>query len=512
MKRANGLGTVERLPDGRWRARILVEGKRRTLATCPDEAAALAMLDAWQRARLDGDIAPADTLTLDGFGRDWLDVREVHGSQRREVVRSLRVERSAWACHVTPSELGAMRLQAITARDVEDFARWLRSRPAVHAIHTRDGKRIRQTGRPISRSSQRHVLRLVRQVLGEAVRRELLDRNPAAGVSIAHGSAPARDLSDDWLRQPEIEALLRCEEIDAAKRAAYACAIGLALRLGDLLALRLEHVHLDAQVPGPHVRVWVSKSGRWHRVPVMPWLLPTLRAHVASLPAGSEWLFPAPDGGRYGRHYAFAWAEKRERGRGALPSALARAGVARRVRFHDLRGTTATHLALGTWGRRWSLHEIQAMLAHSDQRVTERYVRRAIDTLAEAAAATPGCPGLPTSGSVPAAKGAESRTSPARIERATYRLEGASSAEGSREVTPSLGERVGNLRAAFVAEVEGGAVRTSLLDAIRALVGEVPVVRAALALEAARGGPHEVLRAADVLDELAAVAAKERAG
>lgn len=73
-------------------------------------------------------------------------------------------------------------------------------------------------------------------------------------------------------------------------------------------------------------------------------------------------------------------------------SALHRARVPRGIRFHDLRGTTATHLALGTWGRRASLHEIQAMLAHSDERVTERYVRRAIDMLAHASKATVGGP------------------------------------------------------------------------------------------------------------------------
>ena len=73
----------------------------------------------------------------------------------------------------------------------------------------------------------------------------------------------------------------------------------------------------------------------------------------------------------------------------------ARAGVDHKIRFHDLRGTCATHLALGTWGRKWSLHKIQRMLAHADQRVTERYVRRAMDELATAAAETPGGPGCP---------------------------------------------------------------------------------------------------------------------
>ena len=80
------------------------------------------------------------------------------------------------------------------------------------------------------------------------------------------------------------------------------------------------------------------------------------------------------------------------------PSALERAGIARRIRFHDLRGTTATHLALGSWGRPWTLNEVQQFLSHSDQRVTERYVRRAQDALAQAAKATLGGPAAQPSG------------------------------------------------------------------------------------------------------------------
>ena len=46
-------------------------------------------------------------------------------------------------------------------------------------------------------------------------------------------------------------------------------------------------------------------------------------------------------------------------------SVLKHAGIARKMRFHDLRGPTATHLALGTWwGRAWTLNEVQQFLAH----------------------------------------------------------------------------------------------------------------------------------------------------
>ncbi len=254
---------------------------------------------------------------------------------------------------------------------------------------------------------QTHALRLVRAVLADAVHRELIQRNPGEGIRIARGGPRVRDLSDDWLRQDEIEQLLACDRISMRDRTVFACAIGLALRLNDLKNIERAHVHLDSQVPGPHVQVWIQKSDKPHRVPIMPWVAPWIRAALDSS-KGVRYLFPTSDGGRYTKFYDFGWGEKRGRevvdGKPRIrrvPCALERAGIKRRIRFHDLRGTTATHLALGSWGRVWSLTEIQHMLAHSDQRVTERYVRRAVDSLATAASATPGGASAPVTKNAP---------------------------------------------------------------------------------------------------------------
>jgi integrase len=390
-----------------------------------------------------------------------------------------------WTRHVVTSDLAELPLTAIRPRDVEAFSRALRTRKAVHAITRGRGSSKRtvvsETTRPLSRAMQREALRLVRSVLDAAVLEELLERNPAESVEVTRGTASARDLSEDWLRWPEIAKLLGSEKIDARDRRAYACAIGLALRLNDLKAIEREHVELDCEVPGPCVRVWLAKPQRWHRVPVMPWLVPVVRAQL-EVSSESRWLFPRVDGERYAKGFDFAWAEDRERDGKRVdvePSALARAGIARRIRFHDLRGTCATHLALGTWGRRWSLHEIQSMLAHSDQRVTERYVRRAVDTLAEAAAATPGRPGLPMDSL--SATGATSRNDSAPgpgLEPGTIRLTATRPGESSHDVAPSHGQRMGNLAREVVR-----------------LAGE--------------GDPHALRRALELADAVLAYLAKE---
>jgi integrase len=56
-----------------------------------------------------------------------------------------------------------------------------------------------------------------------------------------------------------------------------------------------------------------------------------------------------------------------------LRTNLRRAGIGRRVRFHDLRHSCASHLVMGSWGRVWSLLEVKELLGHSTVTVTERY-------------------------------------------------------------------------------------------------------------------------------------------
>jgi len=400
--------------DDAWRVRVKVGGKKKTVSGGHRrEEDADVYRDAWNLELDVRGIEDAGGLTLGKLGETWLAGRELHGSRKRAAVKSIDSEKSAWRTHVASNRIATMHPAAIRVRDVEAFALWLRARKIVRAITMGSGSArktiLRPTDQPLSAAMQREALRLLRGALDEGVRQELLKTNPAAEVGVAPGGPRPRDLSEDWLRADEIDRVLACGEINVFARTVFATAIGLALRLDDIKTIEVEHVALDAQVPGPHVRVWIQKSKKWHRVPIPAWLDPWLRAHLKTLPKKGKFLFPGADAERYGEGYDFGWAAHRERSRAKLgaersteivvrPSTLARAGVKRKIRFHDLRGTTATHLALGTWGRTWSLHEIQMMLAHSDQRVTERYVRRAIDSLAQAMKATPGGPTFPPSG------------------------------------------------------------------------------------------------------------------
>ena len=381
--------------------RAFVDGdakRKRTLRSCTAEEDAERFAAAWNGELRESAIVAPSAITLHAYATDaggWFDRRELEGSRARAEVKSVHDERSVYARHIATSELAPLALDAITPVHVQAFARWLRRREKVSAVRTKAGIERRPTGEAISRQTQKHALRIVRAILEDARLDGAIPTNPAEGVRVAPDAGKVRDLTDDWLRERELEQLLACTAITLRDRTVYAAAVGLALRLNDVKNLRPEDVQLEAEVPGPHVVARIGKAGgKVHRVPVMPWLVPWLRAALDALPKGAKWLFPTRDGLRYHRDHDFGWAGKRD-GERWIPGALERAGVKRRVRFHDLRGTTATHLALGTWGRRWSLYEIQTMLAHADQRVTERYVRRAIDALAAAAASTPGSPSFP---------------------------------------------------------------------------------------------------------------------
>lgn len=482
---------IEPLPSGRWRVRL---GRKRVLLGVFDtEEKARAMHAAALSEIRSGRAVPVGRLTLSQHAAGWFDRRELRGRHSpEERVKGLKGERQLWARHVEPSDLCAMPVQAIRRRDVDDYVDWLGKRAAVQAIRSGlSGTRLVDTGRPLSSQRRKHALALVQMVIADAVAREIIGTNIADHARI---KVRSRDVREDWLRAHEIDALLGCEKLSERDRAGYACAIGLGLRLNDLKNIRLSDVRLEGNAP--HVLVWIGKSERQHRVPVLPWLRPRLERHIATLPEGSTLLFPGDDGEPFGKGFSFNWPAKKERtarGMKRRPSALELAEVDRRIRFHDLRGTTATHLALGTWGRQWSLTEVQQMLAHSDQRVTERYVRRALDHLDAAAAATRGGP---SGGSVPTM----SPTKRASAENDSHaagllsRRSGIRIPPGAPVVTGSgVGTRGHAEARALLVSVAAGHVTHEQVDALVGAVLGAPEVE--LAREVQAGGPLAVRRA-----------------
>ena len=344
MKRPQGTGTIERTPDGRYRPRLPRRYGRQYLDVCDTEGEAAALL----AVALEEE--PPDELTLAEWGETWIDHRQEQG------YRSTAHERRRWRRLVADTALGTSPLTRVTRLDVQ---RWLDSLPGA-------------------RKTRVNALGLVRGALRHAQRERKLKDDPSVGVLLPPGrSQPAWT----WLRQDEIAALLLASD-GPKQRSILTAAVYTGARAGELWALRWQDV--DESEGVIHIRhavtedgqIGETKSGRPREVAL---LHPVQRALAA-------WRPHCPDRNRFGLVWPGRYGGPHPRGHTAdLSSALDRAGV-RRVRFHDLRHTCASHLIQGTWAphvvaRALRLEEVQQWLGHSTRTMTERYAHLAPDGL-----------------------------------------------------------------------------------------------------------------------------------
>lgn len=276
--------------------------------------------------------------TLVTWMDEWLD--------RRTGKRDARNERSRFLNHIVTWEpFVTTPLASLRPHQIDDFLSRLSS------------KRSEQT--------VRHVFRLIRQSLKDAVYRDVLERNPADQVK-----CPTQARTEDpwtYLQPDEISRLASSTKIPLAKRQAVMIAIYTGMRKGEMLALRWEDVILDGDCPHVVIRAsndGPSKNGRIGRTPLLPMAVDIFREMIP----GSGLVWPGKDGGLRPRSYAFGWGDHNGR-----PGIKTRAGITRPVRFHDLRHTAAASLISGVWGEAWRIEEVKEFMRHSDIKITQRY-------------------------------------------------------------------------------------------------------------------------------------------
>lgn len=508
--RQPGQGTIDQLPSGRWRVRLTVAGAQRPGTTFASKEEAETFLNAAVAELATGNLAPVGTLTLETWGAKWLDRRETDGAHR-----NLKSERSVWKNRVSKAAFFDWALGEITPVSIRDWLRELGKKRPLEMV--KGGKCKEKKQGKLSRQSVVHALNLVRRCLGEAVEDGHIPTNPAAEIRIPR--EPKTE--DEWtfLTASEIAQVITCEKIPEAERLLFTFAIYQGLREGELWGLRWENVNLSAARPEVTVR-WshrkATKGGKPKTIPLLAPARAALLRWKEICPYTPQGLvFPTERGNRRQPSDDAGWAPRiahtTRNGkpvRVQKPGLREAAGITRRVRFHDLRHTCASHLVMGTWGLAWSLQEVCAFLRHEDISVTQRYAHLSPDHLHNRAAGTaqeapfvvtPTGHALVTANIPKTDSPANSLARDMRFERMTFGSGGQYSIPvttrgyGSHDHSVTRGFAVELLRA-----IEAGEPVTKLVDGLVSSVLDNALFR--LALEVSQPGSFRVRKAIELAE------------
>lgn len=338
QRRPHYAGSVDVQRSGRWRARLRIQGERRTIGTFATEAEAKGALDAYIAALGQMGSHPAEGRTLNQVAASVFVLRRAEG------YRSVADDENRWKNHGEPWALASLPVSELRAADVRE---WLSS--------------LARSG--LATQTRRNCLTMLRAILEHAVDGGELHENVADGIRVRHHGSTEE--TSTFLSEAEVERLLAVT-LDEFPEVALAIATG--MRAGEHAALRWENVHAEHV----HVRYGSpgrpTKNGSTRRVPMLP-LAAAALARAKKLAAGSPWVHPGRDGARF-----------HVQPRGHWQALLEAAGIERHVRWHDLRHTCAVLLLQGARvlvpdGRPWSLEAVKDMLGHSSIESCSKKIR-----------------------------------------------------------------------------------------------------------------------------------------
>lgn len=325
-------------------------------------------------------------LTFREWGEQWIVQR------RAEAPRSVKRLLTHWQCHLLEAPFVDRPLDQIKRPDVRAFLAERATRPARHEqIAAGRARELVSTSRTLSPTTIRHLRQTLHQLMRAAVEDEVIANNPVAGVRLRLAQ---RDPTWTYLTATEIATLETASALSEERRAIYLTAIYTGLRKGELWGLRWSDVYLGSV--RPHIVVARSmngppKNGKIQTIPLIARAERVLARWSARTRQDTELVFARRSRARLGemrgRHDTAGWRDYRSSGRAPARGWCSKL-IGRRVRFHDLRHTCASHLLIGTWGRRWSLHEVRDLLRHHSVVETERYAHLAEGSLFDAALET----------------------------------------------------------------------------------------------------------------------------
>jgi integrase len=214
-----------------------------------------------------------DQITLAQWLSEWLDTLAV-GKLRATTLAGYR---SHVDIHLAPTKLGAIRLQRLS-----------RERIAAHYAGLQSQGRGGDPGKPLATSTLLHIHAVLHRALRDAVRANLLARNPADDIELPRVGNQARDAKTNAWSAEELAGFLEATRDERLHVLWHTMAMT-GMRRGEALALRWDDVDLEhGWISVSKSRVGVdgavietpTKTDRARVVQIDPATIAVLRAHA----------------------------------------------------------------------------------------------------------------------------------------------------------------------------------------------------------------------------------------
>ena len=198
-----------------------------------------------ENQQLNGTFLPPTKQTVESFLYDFVQTYGV----KKWGVSMYDSNTSIIANYINPI-LGDMEVQAITARVVDQYILRLKKTPAV----SRNNRKART--KYVTNKTIVKIIKLLRCAFKQAVRWELIVKNPFDNVVLPETEYTKRDIWDaDTIRK----ALDECTDskLYVAMNLAFACS----LRIGEILGLTWDNVHVeDENIAADDAYIYIDKE------------------------------------------------------------------------------------------------------------------------------------------------------------------------------------------------------------------------------------------------------------